>query len=221
MGAPLRFLPRTVPNTVLRTVTLCAAFVLTSCSLNYGSGTSAEVVIPEFTFDDVTFNRIEDNVHIIETKADRIEQYRDNTTTYIKNARFRTFSKTDRQVETEGSCGLLSADTENKRYMLFNNITLINHVRDLEIIGASLSWSGSTEQLTSGRNDRITIRRTLNNSQSVLTGTGFSASGISGSFSFAGGVSGQQDTAPAASAADTAAPNDAAPDAQSISSGGA
>lgn len=159
--------------------------VLSGCSLNYEKAKDTESSIPEFIFTNVTFNRYEEGKLTIESSAVKIEQYKKGSATFAQGITFKTFNA-DRQIEAEGYCSLLSADPEIKQYTFFNNIDIVNHKLNLQIFAKNLHWNGETEQLTSGKNDAITLIR----DNVTLTGKGFSASAVSNSFKFYGPVSG-------------------------------
>ena len=53
-----------------------------------------------------------------------------------------------------------------------------------------LKWNANNEQLTSGRGDIVRVEK----DDTVIRGSGFSASGISKTFSFRGNVTGDIET---------------------------
>ena len=53
-----------------------------------------------------------------------------------------------------------------------------------------LKWNGQTEQLTSGRSDMVKIEK----DDTIMRGSGFTASGISKTFSFRGNITGTIET---------------------------
>ena len=54
----------------------------------------------------------------------------------------------------------------------------------------ALRWNGRTEQLTSGRGDMVKIEK----DDTIMRGSGFTASGISKTFSFRGNITGTIET---------------------------
>ena len=60
-------------------------------------------------------------------------------------------------------------------------------VENIKISADSLRWNGKSEQLTSGRNDMVKIEQ----NDTVMYGSGFSASGVSKKYAFTGVVSGE------------------------------
>ena len=165
---------------------LISLTVLSSCSLKYGMKVQDESNVPEFVFDGVDFNRYEDGKKTMALNAEKLEQYKNGNTTYAKEMEFKIYGD-DNEVQSEGKCGYLSADTSNERYALYDNIEINNKKDDLNVKAGSLKWNGKSEQLTSGRNDKVIIQK----GDTVLQGTGFSASGVSKRFSFTGNVSGE------------------------------
>ena len=158
---------------------------LCACSLDYGKSVSVEDTIPEFRFTDASFSRYEDNKPTMEVQAKKIEQYKNDGAAYILDARFKTFDDKG-TLDTEGFCELLSADSKNEQYTMFNNIYVQLYSQDLKIRAETLRFDGNTEQLTSRRDEDVIIEK----KDTVITGRGFSASAVSKSFYFEDAVDG-------------------------------
>ncbi len=156
-----------------------------SCSLNYGTEQSSESTVPEFSFKNAVFNRYEDGTPSISLQAEKLEQYKSDGSSYAQNAKFKTYSKSG-ELDTEGFCQLLASNTNNREYSLFNGISLNIYSQDLKLQAQSLHFNGKTEQLTSDRNDTVTIER----KNTVIQGKGFSASAVNKTYSFENQVSG-------------------------------
>lgn len=161
------------------------ASLLISCSLNYGEQVKAEGVVPEFVFNNARFSRYENKKKTMELDAESLEQYKSDSASFAKNATFKTWNK-EGNLDTEGKCVLLGLNTNDKIYTMFNDIILKNIDQELEIHAQNLKWDGKTEQLVSGKNDIVRIKR----GSLELEGKGFSASGVSKSFSFSQKVQG-------------------------------
>ena len=170
---------------VLAIQTVFFSALLISCSLNYDEQVKSEGVVPEFTFTNAKFSRYEGKKKSMELDAESLEQYKSDSASFAKNATFRTWKK-DGTLETEGKCILLGLNTNDKIYTMFNDIILKNFEQELEIHAQNLKWDGATEQLVSGKNDTVRIKR----GDLELEGKGFSASGLSKSFSFSQRVNG-------------------------------
>lgn len=164
-------------------------FILTSCSLKYGMATSDESSIPEFTFTDVKFDRYENGKKSINLSAEKLEQYKDGKSVYAQGMEFQIIND-EGEITTQGKCSLLSADTDEEKYILYDDIIIKNIKDDMTVTADSLKWNGKSEQLTSGRNDNVSIIK----GNTIIQGSGFSASGVSKKFSFTGAVSGQTET---------------------------
>jgi LPS export ABC transporter protein LptC len=176
------------PAGITALLILCS--VAAGCSLRYTEDVrSAEDTVPEFVFSDAQFSRIENSRETIAMHAARLEQYKGGSKTYGKNISFMMRDNQGR-TDTEGSCGMLASDSNAEKYMLYDDITIFNHPRNVKIHADELRWNGKTEQLTSGRTDTITITK----EGTTIHGSGFSASGISNTFTFTGTVSGTVDT---------------------------
>lgn len=159
---------------------------LCGCSLKYGTPSYDEQNVPEFSFDDVKFNRFEDGNISMSLEAVRIEQYKDGKTTCAKDIDFKLIDE-EGKISTEGSCSLVYADSEAEKYILYDNIELHTVKDDITVSADTIKWNGKSEQLTSGRNDTVTIKK----GNTVMTGSGFSASGVSRTFAFTGVVTGE------------------------------
>ena len=142
--------------------------------------------MPEFSFDDVKFNRFEDGNISMSLEAARIEQYKDGKTTCAKDIDFKLIDE-EGKISTEGSCSLVYADSEAEKYILYDNIELHTVKDDITVSADTIKWNGKSEQLTSGRNDTVKIKK----GNTVMTGSGFSASGVSRTFAFTGVVTGE------------------------------
>lgn len=163
--------------------------LFSSCSLKYGTDLTEEEALPEFIFENSNFSRYNENVKTLELNANRLEQYKNGNSMYAKNVEFNIFDDNG-ALETTGSCGLMGADTNEKKYTLFDDIKISNQKDKLEISAQNLKWNGKTEQLISGLKDIVTIKK----DNTELRGSGFSASGVTKSFSFTGSVSGSVET---------------------------
>jgi LPS export ABC transporter protein LptC len=160
------------------------------CSLKYGEDTlNVEEKEPEFIFSGAEFKRYENSKNTVSMHAEKLEQYKGGSKTYADNVDFRILNN-DGNVDTEGSCGLLASDSQAQKYSLYNGIQIFNHSRNVQIKADQLRWNGKNEQLTSGRNDTITIIK----EGTTIRGSGFSASGVNNEFAFTGAVSGTVDT---------------------------
>ena len=173
-------------NHCIRTICTASLILLSACSLNYGNYQDTEAAVPEFTFNDAVFTRYENKKATVTLKADKLEQYKSDSSSFAKNAVFTTWDTDGEKATTEGSCDLLSLDTKNKLYILFNNININLISQNAVITGTILKYNGKTEQVTSDEDSQTTITR----DDVTVSGKGFSASGISKSFSFISQTSG-------------------------------
>ncbi len=165
---------------------LILLFVVYGCSLKYGTPAYDEQNVPEFSFDNVQFNRFEEGKISMSLEAARLEQYKDGKTTCAKDVGFKLIDE-DGKVSTEGSCALIFADSEAEKYVLYDNIELHTVKDDITVSADTIKWNGKSEQLTSGRNDTVTIKK----GNTAMVGSGFSASGVSRTFAFTGVVTGE------------------------------
>jgi len=162
---------------------MCTVFF--SCSLKYDETVNAEEANPEFIFYNTQLSRYENNKKKAGISTEYIEQYKNSDSTYARNVEFNTIDK-DGKTETEGKCGLLYFDSKKELYELYDGIKLFNTKQNTNFYADILRWNGKTEQLTSGRTDMVRLEK----EGTVIVGSGFSASGISGRYNFTGSVSG-------------------------------
>ncbi len=160
-----------------------------SCSLKYSETINSEDRVPEFVFEETDMIRYEADKPTLEVSAGLLEQYKDSNSSYAKDITFKSYDK-EGKLTTEGSCGLLYADTDKKIYELYDGINLYNVDEKMRFYANSLLWNERTEQLISGRGDMVKVEK----DDTVMRGSGFSASGISKSFSFKGNVVGTIET---------------------------
>ena len=161
----------------------------TSCSLKYAETVNSEDRVPEFVFEDTKMVRYENMQPTLEVTAGMLEQYKNTNETYGKDIAFTSYDKKG-QLETEGSCGIIYADTGKKVYELYDDINVYNAPEKMRFYASVLKWNGRSEQLTSGRSDMVKIEK----DDTIMRGSGFSASGISKTFSFRGNITGTIET---------------------------
>lgn len=169
------------------------ALLFFSCTLDYDQTSGAKDTVPELVFQDAVFQSYEEGKIKSQLSGSVLEQYKSTGAFYGKNVEFSTWNSSTGEKEAQGSCGLLQADSKTNDYAMFDGIQVKDYKRGIEINAQKIKWNGKTEQLTSGRNDFVTLKR----DDIEVKGMGFSASGISRQFSFEEQVSGKiitQDT---------------------------
>ncbi|QTQ13459.1 LPS export ABC transporter periplasmic protein LptC [Treponema parvum] len=172
---------------------------LSACSLNYANGMpSADDFVPEIVFTDAKFYRIENSKKSLDVYADKIEQYKKGAVSYAENIKFASYDG-DEKINSEGSCSLLSADSQKKEYILLGDIIIKNHPQKTTISAQSVRWNADSQQLTGGKDEVVTLVR----DDITLKGRGFSASAVSNGFSFSGETEGTIVTGSATGTAET------------------
>ena len=167
-------------------ILLFSTVLFFSCSVKYEETVRAENVVPEFIFTNVNLSRYENNKLSVTFTAEKLEQYKNSPESYAQNIEFSSYNKNNELI-TEGSCKLLSVNTDTEIYTLFDDIQVSSKEDNVKFYSDSLKWNAKTEQLTSGKSDTVRIEK----NDAIIYGSGFSASGVSKSFSFSGSVSGQ------------------------------
>lgn len=167
---------------------LSSLFIFSGCSLKYNQSYQDESNVPEFVFTDAVYTKYEDDAKKLSLSAGVLEQYKEGNSMYARDVSFQLLKKTG-EIETEGSCKLLAANSDDEKYTLYDDITIKNIDEDLEVTAGSIRWNGKSEQLTSSRNDMVTIKK----GDTTMQGSGFSASAISKKFAFTGVITGEFD----------------------------
>ncbi len=160
--------------------------LLSSCSLKYSETVDASKEIPEFSFRDASLTRYENKDITVQMDVAAMEQYKNSSTSYAQGIDFKAYGDKG-NLSTEGKCDYLLTDTDAKQYELFGNIELKNYDDNTSFFAQSLRWNEKSEQLTSGKSETVRIEK----DDTIIYGSGFSASGISKTFNFTGVVSGQ------------------------------
>jgi len=161
---------------------------LFSCSLKYSEVVDAEGDVPEMVFVNTDVIRYENDKVNLKMSAEAIEQYKGSSESYARGVSFSSYD--DNEISTEGSCGILYADTSKEIYQLFDDITLINYSDKTKFFADSLRWNKKNEQLVSGTESTVRVEK----DDTVITGKGFAASGFRKSFKFSGEISGEIQT---------------------------
>ena len=163
-------------------------FLFLSCSLKEGEELDIENIVPEFVFSNAKMTRYENNSVTFELNAETIEQYKNSSQTFAKDVKFSSYEKN--KLVTEGSCNFIGANTDSELYSLYGDIKLFSKEQNVNFFADELKWNGKTEQLVGGKSDTVRIEK----DNTVIIGSGFAASGVSGNFSFSGSVSGDIET---------------------------
>lgn len=167
-------------------ITISSLFIFLGCSLKYSQSYQDESNVPEFIFTDAVYTKYEDDAKKLSLSAGVLEQYKEGNSMYAREVSFQLLKKTG-EIETEGSCKLLSANSDEEKYTLYDDIKIKNFDENLEVTAGSIRWNGKSEQLTSSRNDMVTIKK----GDTTMQGSGFSASAISKKFAFTGVITGE------------------------------
>lgn len=163
-------------------------FLFLSCSLKEGEELDIENIVPEFVFSNAKMTRYENNSITLELNAETIEQYKNSSQTFAKDVKFSSYEKN--KLVTEGSCNFIGANIDSELYSLYGDIKLFSKEQNVNFFADELKWNGKTEQLVGGKSDTVRIEK----DNTVIIGSGFAASGVSGNFSFSGSVSGDIET---------------------------
>lgn len=167
-------------------ITISSLFIFLGCSLKYSQSYQDESNVPEFIFTDAVYTKYEDDAKKLSLSAGVLEQYKEGNSMYARDVSFQLLKKTG-EIETEGSCKLLSANSDEEKYTLYDDIKIKNFDENLEVTAGSIRWNGKSEQLTSSRNDMVKIKK----GDTTMQGSGFSASAISKKFAFTGVITGE------------------------------
>ena len=176
-------------ETIILTATLLLLTVFTSCSLQYDKTTDTKDTVPEIIFTNVKFSRYEKNSQKLSLSSSKLEEYKSDGAYFAVDAEFCTWD-TKGNLDTIGSCGLISILPQTDIYTMFKGVQIENKSQNIKINSESMQWNSQTEQLLFSKDDEVHF--THNGLE--LSGTGFSASGVSGRFEFEGPVQGSFST---------------------------
>ncbi|WP_407436381.1 LPS export ABC transporter periplasmic protein LptC [Treponema sp.] len=168
-------------------VILILASSLAGCSLKYQSDALAEQNVPQLRLENVVYKKYADNKKNIELKSSVFEQYKGINRSYAKDVEFIIFDSAMMPKST-GKTAIISADTKDQIYTLYDGIEFNDTTQNINIKGDSLKWNGNTEQLVSAKGREITIVK----DNLKITGKDFSASAVSNTFLFSSSVKGSQ-----------------------------
>ena len=168
-------------------VILILASSLAGCSLKYQSDALAEQNVPQLRLENAVYKKYADNKKNIELKSSVFEQYKGINRSYAKNVEFIIFDSAMMPKST-GKTAIISADTKDQIYTLYDGIEFNDTTQNINIKGDSLKWNGNTEQLVSAKGREITIVK----DNLKITGKDFSASAVSNTFLFSSSVKGSQ-----------------------------
>ncbi len=160
---------------------------LSGCSLKYQRELVSEANIPQIVFENTSIKRYADNKKNAQLESELFEQYKKSNTSFARNVSFVLFDSEQRQTAS-GKTTLISSDMDSEIFQLFDGLEFFDNSQNIRITGDTLKWNGKTEQLVSAKGKSITIKK----DDLTVTGTDFSASGVSNTFLFSGKVSGQQ-----------------------------
>ncbi|MBP5587364.1 MAG: LPS export ABC transporter periplasmic protein LptC [Treponema sp.] len=168
-------------------VILILASSLAGCSLKYQSDALAEQNVPQLRLENAVYKKYADNKKNIELKSSVFEQYKGINRSYAKNVEFIIFDSAMMPKST-GKTAIISADTKDQIYTLYDGIEFNDTTQNINIKGDSLKWNGNTEQLVSAKGREITIVK----DNLKITSKDFSASAVSNTFLFSSSVKGSQ-----------------------------
>ena len=175
----------------VRLFLFCALSALQpSCSLDYGQASQVQIASPEFIFHDAEFTRVERNKAKVTVRAARLEQYRGTDSMYAKDVSFTVYDD-KQQPSVTGSCSILAAEPENKKYYFFSHVHIASTEHRARISAENLCWNEETLTLESGKQDKVRVLVETDEGTLIETeGTGFISRQKDLTFAFTQDVSG-------------------------------
>lgn len=159
--------------------------ILNSCSINYEEvRKSANQNKPELSFQDVIFNRYENNRIIVSLDAEKLEQYKSNVS-YARKVSF-DFWNNNEEKELCGSCRLVGIQPYKNIFTLYDDIYIQDIKTDSEIKASTLQWNSEKKTLISDKSKTVNITK----KNITIEGQCFSADGKTNSYEYSSGVSG-------------------------------
>ena len=165
------------------------AVFFAACSLQYEQRTDSKDSVPEIVFTNVKFHRYEKNLQKFFLSSSKLEEYKSDGAYFASDANFCTWDE-EGAIDTSGNCALLGILPKENIYSLLKEVQIENKSQDIKISASAMQWNSKNEQLIFSKDDEVHFSR----NGLELTGTGFSASGVSGRFEFSGPVQGSFST---------------------------
>ncbi|MDR1786452.1 MAG: LPS export ABC transporter periplasmic protein LptC [Spirochaetaceae bacterium] len=155
---------------------------LFSCEIHYNTFEDNSNQVPEFVLENAVITRWEKSVLRVSARAAQVEQYKRQNVYFARDVSCEIFDE-EGALQTTGSFGYVSADTDTELYTLHGDIGVENRAEQTSVQAQALMWSGKTGLLSSSGGDRVTIRRTGETPFS-FTGTGFAADTFNRTYRF-------------------------------------
>ena len=151
--------------------------------------------VPELVFSQARYVSYQEGKVSLVLEAAVLEQYQKDGALYGSQVHFSTYND-EEKLSAEGRCQLISADSAKEQYALLGQVEITSFEENLTLHTQSLSWDGKTQQLITDTQDTLELKKgaaqeSAPSTSIELTGSGFSASGITGNFQFTGAVSGK------------------------------
>lgn len=174
---------------LIKTIFFLSPVFFISCTIKYDKTLDVSDVIPEFSFEESHLTRYEGTDLKVDLKAQKIENYKNSNENFIQGVEFSAYDE-DNQLATQGKCGLLYANTDKDIYELYDDIELDSISQKTKFHANALKWNSTNQQLISGKSSSVKIEK----DDTVMYGSGFSASGVTKIYTFTGSVEGEIET---------------------------
>jgi LPS export ABC transporter protein LptC len=158
-----------------------------SCSLDYGSQSSASSDLPDLVMRDIEYVRVQNGVPLIRFQAESAERYEAKRQMLINGLDFEQFIKDGSDIDATGSVSEAQVDTSTNNITMTNGVVINAQKEDVTIESFSLQWTHAERLLQSGPDETVVIKR---DDGSRAAGLGFSADARSRSWNFVGAVEG-------------------------------
>ncbi len=146
-------------------------------------------VVPEFSFEGAKVSRYEGKEIKVNLQAEKLENYKNSNENFVQGVEFSAYDDNN-QLATQGKCGFLYADTDKEIYELYDDIELNSISENTKFYADALRWNSKNQQLISGKTSTVKIEK----DDTLMYGSGFSASGVTKTYAFTGSVEGEIQT---------------------------
>jgi hypothetical protein len=164
-----------------------------ACEISYGVIDDTTASTPEFQLNGARVTHYENGRLTAQLDAGMVEQYKNNSSIFGSSVSFVIYEENGTEIG-HGKCGLISADTGNEIYLLFDSIEFVNNRDQFALTAEAIKWSSKEGLLSSERNGIVSIvqnRRGGNGETSFsLSGTEFSVNRNKRTFEFNAPVTG-------------------------------
>jgi len=164
-----------------------AAWLLASCSFDYGDTSESDKNKPDIVMEDINYVRVRGGDPLARFKAEHAERFEERQIMEIRDFSFEQLQKSGEEVNAEGRAGMASVQLDSGDISLRDGVRINIESEDIIINTGGLEWKDKEKKLSGNEEDEVFIERS---DGTTFTGIGFSASFRNRTWTFSGEVKG-------------------------------